>query len=292
MSEKNTPLVQALKKQAQVIVENFDYLGIMVACLEENEHLCVYAYYIDPHVASEDWLRNWENKLSTLFNKKLTLRDSSVAKVSLHNESHQENLAIQAVRAGTPVASEDLHTLFKPVLPKLAEPFIKSVQMLAGIKEVISVPFFSTDTPHTLIGNFFAIRKSQITPMDRDILNMFGHKLSEIVESHRLIDTEENMTSYERDLARSFPPNLPDIPEVELKNLMNNSFSLDELKEVCFELNIDKENLQSHTKLTLAMDMIRYTQRNGSYERLCTTLQMHNPHAFDKLLQKEANIIR
>ncbi len=298
MPEKNIRLVQLLKKQAQAIVENFDYLSVMVACLEKNGDLCIYAYYIDPNVASEDWLRKWEQKLSTLFNKKLTLLDSSIARINIHDDSHKENLASQAIRAGKPVASEDLYTLFKPVLPKLAEPFTKSVQMLAGIEEVISVPFFSSKKPDVLVGNFFAIRRSKITATDREILDLFGHKFSEVVESRHPVDKEQSdqqlaqdsahssgSATHEKDLTQSFPADLPKVSDVELKDIMIKYFKLDELIGVCFELQLDHENLAHDTKPILVMNMIRYTQKNGCYERLCTILHIHRPHAFDSLIE-------
>lgn len=59
---KKTHLTPSLYQTAKDIVniKSLDYIGIMIACLEDDGALPIYAHYIDPDVADENWIKSWE----------------------------------------------------------------------------------------------------------------------------------------------------------------------------------------------------------------------------------------
>lgn len=60
---------------------------------------------------------------------------------------------------------------------------------------------------------------------------------------------------------------------------MINAFSLEELKDICFDLEIEYENLSGHTQRNaFVRELIAYTQRVGRLTELIQVLQAERPH--------------
>ena len=65
--------------------------------------------------------------------------------------------------------------------------------------------------------------------------------------------------------------------QVQLKNLMEDAFNLDELTVIAFELEVDWESLAGNTRPLKIIALISYFQRRGQLDKLLTVLQQHRP---------------
>lgn len=71
-------------------------------------------------------------------------------------------------------------------------------------------------------------------------------------------------------------PNLDNL--VQLKNQLEISFSESELKDICFELDIDFENLSGHTKAEKARELVSYCSRTNKLMSLIESAKTKRPH--------------
>lgn len=70
-------------------------------------------------------------------------------------------------------------------------------------------------------------------------------------------------------------PLTEDLPR--LRDLLVNSFSLSELRDLCFDLNIDFEDLPGGTRRMKVIELIGYLQRRGRLEELIRQVQLRRP---------------
>ncbi|MCA9956495.1 MAG: hypothetical protein KC434_17320, partial [Anaerolineales bacterium] len=60
---------------------------------------------------------------------------------------------------------------------------------------------------------------------------------------------------------------------------MIDAFNLEELKDICFDLEINHESLPSHTQLNgFVRELIGFAQRQGRLNELIQVLQAERPH--------------
>lgn len=70
--------------------------------------------------------------------------------------------------------------------------------------------------------------------------------------------------------------NQPD--KLLLKQKINTHFNKEELGELCFDLNVDKEQLRTSRKAEMVIDLIEYLDRRSSIAALVTACQARRPH--------------
>ncbi|RMG93965.1 MAG: hypothetical protein D6706_14645, partial [Chloroflexi bacterium] len=55
-------------------------------------------------------------------------------------------------------------------------------------------------------------------------------------------------------------------------------FSLEELRVLCFQLNIEYENLEGSNKSGKALALVKYAQRHNRYTDLVNAIRQERPH--------------
>lgn len=194
ISVDKTRLGITFQRIAKDIVESLGYTGAMIALLEEDNALPVYAFHIDPKIATIDQVKQWEGRISTLLRKPISISDPQLARVYVDDDQYQDNLSVRAFKKKKVVVSDDLFSLFTPIVPsnKLTRPVVNGIiQPALKIKQVVAVPFF-LDSPNgqepEIVGNLFAAKSTAISAQDIQILTAFGrHAAAAIeIERHRL----------------------------------------------------------------------------------------------------------
>jgi signal transduction histidine kinase len=187
-------LDEKLRGIAVDVVESLGYVGAMVAPYEAGDALPVRAIHVDPRVASIEQIQLWEEAVSQIAGKPVSITDPRLARVYVHDDYYASNLSVKATTSRRSATSDELFSLFTPFAPAAARPLVKGIQDALGITEVIAVPFFAGDE---LVGNLFAAKRGQVTPEDRATLEAFGRQAAAAIESERsrqLIDMTQKLT--------------------------------------------------------------------------------------------------
>jgi len=179
-----------LQDLAADIVRVLGYAGAMVAPMEDGDELPVRAVYVDPQIATTEQIRAWEAELSKWTTRPISIMDPAVARVNLHKPKDQANLSAKAARMKSPIVDKSLFSLFVPVVPEVARPFVKGIQESMGIEHVIAYPFFleveqDGEIRHEMVGNLFAARAEPITEADIKLLAAFARQAASAIESER-----------------------------------------------------------------------------------------------------------
>ena len=151
------------------IVEALGYVGAMVALLEEDGAFPVYAFYVDPNLATMEQVNQWEDRISKVLRRPISISDPELARVYVNDKQFKDNLSVQAFQSRKPLVKDDLFSLFTPVIPsnKLTKSVVNGViQPALGIKEVVAVPFFldsSNGKEPQIVGNLFAAKRTSIS---------------------------------------------------------------------------------------------------------------------------------
>ena len=168
---------------AKGVVDELGYVGAMVAPYETNDSLPVRALYLDPNLATEADIRQWENQISEIMQTPLSISDPNLARVYIHQEKYNDNLSVRAAKEKYPVTSNSLYDLFRPIVPPIAKPIVDSIQQILGVKQVIAVPFFIESlvdghpSPALLTGNLFAVTQSETFKRSEiELLQVFGRQ--------------------------------------------------------------------------------------------------------------------
>ena len=172
------------------VVTALGYAGAMVATYEQGDSLLVRALYIDPNLATEEQVDEWEEQVSQYSKWPVSITDPVTARVFVYQNEYRDNLGVRAFEAGGPVVSDDLYDLFRPIAPFASRPIIKGVQQALDIEQVIAVPFFleaSIDgqAERMIVGNLFAAKQGEISRQDELILSAFGRQVAAAIESER-----------------------------------------------------------------------------------------------------------
>jgi signal transduction histidine kinase len=172
------------------VVNTLGYFGAGVATYEPDDSLPLRAFYYDPNIVSEEQVHEWETQISKIMGKPFSLSDPDIARVYVHQDEYQDNLAVRAVKARGPVQSDEYYDTCTPVVPLSAKPIVEGVQKALGIEQVISFPFFletvvDGQPTREIVGNLFAVKRGKISEQDVLILSAFGRQASTAIESER-----------------------------------------------------------------------------------------------------------
>ncbi|MFL5802887.1 MAG: sensor histidine kinase [Roseiflexaceae bacterium] len=190
---------QILQRIVAGVVSEMGYIGAMVATHEPGGALPLRAFYTDPAVVSMEQILAWEAETARLSaDQRISLTNPDIARVYVDQDQYQANLSVKAYRSGKPERSDDLFSLFTPIVAEAARPFVKGVQQALGVQEVIAVPFFleqSTDGQITreLVGNLFAATRSrQFSSGEIELLQAFGQQAAAGLRNARLYRRAED----------------------------------------------------------------------------------------------------
>lgn len=183
-------LNEALLKIVVNVVEVLGYVGAMIATSEPDGSLPVRALYVDPKIATLDQINAWEERLSKLSGKKVSLTDPDIARVYIDERKYKGNLSVQAYKSGKPEIKGELIDLFTPIVPanRLTRPFVKNtIQRILNIDEVIAIPFRLEEdsSDGEILGNLFAAKQGKITEYEQGILKGFGYQAAVSIELER-----------------------------------------------------------------------------------------------------------
>jgi signal transduction histidine kinase len=182
---------QILQRIVEVVASDLGYLMAMVATYEHDDSLPVRAMYVDPDIATEDQIHQWEEVVSKYSGRPLSLTNPEIARVFVHQEEYTDNLSVRAFRSGGPVISDELYDLFTPVVPPASKPVIKGAQEALGIQQVIAVPFFLEGE---IIGNLFTITRSrEFSQGEIELLRAFGQQAAAGIRNARLYRKTEEL---------------------------------------------------------------------------------------------------
>lgn len=173
---------EILREIVEGIVFDLGYAGVMVATYEPDDSLPVRVLCVDPDLATEEQIHRWEREVSKYSAHVVSISDPEIAKVLVHYDEYQDNLSVQAFKAGGPVISDALFDLFTPVAPPASRPVIQGIQQALGIQQVIAIPFFLETGTHDrlareMVGNLFvATRSKRFSSGEIEMLKTFGQQ--------------------------------------------------------------------------------------------------------------------
>ncbi len=182
---------------ARGVVEDLGYAGAMVAPLEQDGALPVWAIAVDPELATPTDIARWEQRLSDVMGRPVSLSDPNIAQVYVNQPAYQDNLSVRAAQAGHPITSDTLYDLFRPVLPESARAIVQGIQEAMEIRQVIAVPFFLETLvdgamQRALVGNLFAASQSRAFQRSEiDLLRAFGQQAAAGIHNARLYRVAE-----------------------------------------------------------------------------------------------------
>ena len=188
--EPSSSLQTAFRQIVRDIVEILDYTGAMIATYEPDHSLPMRAFYVNPAVASTAQIREWELAVSQLMQRSVSIMepDPDFARVFVNANEHRANLSVKAALNREPVVTDDLYTLFGPILPPVTESIVnRLIQPFVGVKQIVAVPFFIeiSGQESEIVGNLFAGKGETITAQDIRILSAFGRQAAAAVELER-----------------------------------------------------------------------------------------------------------
>lgn len=182
---------------ARGVVEGLGYVGAMVAPLERDGALPVWAVAVDPAIATTADIHRWERQLSEVMGRPVSLSNPNIAQVYLYEEAYQHNLSVRAASVGHPVTGDELYYLFTPIAPPSSRPVVQGIQDALGIRQVIAVPFFLETLvegvpQRKLVGNLFAATRSRaFRSSEIDLLRAFGQQAAAGIYNARLYRVAE-----------------------------------------------------------------------------------------------------
>ncbi len=190
---------QILQRIVAGVVSELGYVGAMVATHESGGALPVRAFDVDQAIISVEQILAWEAEIARLSpDRPVSLTNPDIARVYVDQDEYQDNLSVKAYRSGKPERSDDLFSLFTPIVTESARPFVRGIQQALGVQEVIAVPFFleqSTDgqISRELVGNLFAAtRAKRFSSGEIELLQAFGQQAAAGLRNARLYRRAED----------------------------------------------------------------------------------------------------
>lgn len=173
-----------LQQIAEGVVKVLGYVGTMVATYKpDDDSLPVEAFHIDPSIASREQILTWEKALSIALRRDISITNPKIAKVYVDNERYKDNLSVKAVKQVKPVVSNDLSSLFIPIIPinRATRPIVHGIQKFLRITQVIAIPFFlraPDGNDPQIVGNLFAatVNPSGFQKEEIELLQAFGQQ--------------------------------------------------------------------------------------------------------------------
>lgn len=172
------------------VVETLGYVMAMVALYEQGDILTIRAFYIDPRIATAEQIRAWEMQVSQFTPTPVSLANPVVARTYVYGNGYQDNLSVQAVRSGNTLISNDLYSLFTPIVPPAAWPIVRGIQEALAVHQVVAMPFAletaaDGGTEREIVGNLFVAKRGVISSGDVQVLSAFGRQAAAAILSER-----------------------------------------------------------------------------------------------------------
>ena len=175
------------------VVEELDFVGAIVATYEDvDDSLPVRALYLDPEIATMEDVHRWEQRVSVIAQKDVSITNPAIARVYMDEPKHAPNLSWKAVRDRKATPSDTLYDLFTPFVPSWTGGIISEIQKRLGIRQVVAVPFYINrivdgKVEPELVGNLFAAsRSSKFTVRELEMLEVFGEQAAIGIKNARL----------------------------------------------------------------------------------------------------------
>ncbi|MDY7079607.1 MAG: ATP-binding protein, partial [Chloroflexota bacterium] len=181
-----------IRRIVEGIVSDLGYAGAMVATYEPDDSLPVRALHVDPNLATEKQIHQWEKDVSKYSAHLVSITDPAIARVFVYYNEYKDNLSVRAFKAGGPVISDDLYDLFTPVAPPASKPIVKGIQQALGIQQIIAIPFFleafsGAQLTREIIGNLFAATRSKkFSGGEIELLKAFSQQAAVGIRNARL----------------------------------------------------------------------------------------------------------
>lgn len=188
---------QILQRIAEGVVSDLGYVGAMVATYEPDDSLPVRAFHVDPSLATEEQIHQWEKEISQYSAHVVSITDPDIARVFVYEDQYKHNLSSRAFKAGGIVISDELYDLFRPIAPVASRPVVKGIQQVLGIQQVIAVPFFletfaGAQLTREIVGNLFAATRSKkFSGGEIELLKAFGQQAAAGIRNARLYQQVE-----------------------------------------------------------------------------------------------------
>lgn len=77
---------------------------------------------------------------------------------------------------------------------------------------------------------------------------------------------------------QQLPPPVTTVDRVKLRQILTNYFNEDELRDICFDLNIDYESLPGASKTSKARELVAFVERHGKSQEFVQYLQQVRPN--------------
>jgi signal transduction histidine kinase len=194
---------QAIVQQiVEGVVSVLGYVGALVSTYEQDDSLSLRVAHLNPKQVSLDQIRQWEEGVSQMMGRRVSILnpDPSLDRVYVHQAEYQENLSVRAFVERKPVVSDEIYSLFMPVVPAETRPVFKEmIQPALGIKQVIAVPFFlepsSPDAELQFVGNLFAAtgEAEGFKREEIELLQSFGQQAAAGIRNARLYREVEDL---------------------------------------------------------------------------------------------------
>ncbi len=203
------------------VVQALDYAGAMVATYEQGDVLPVRAFYLDPEVIRPEQLNQLEQEISDMTGYPVSMSDPSVARVSVFDSKHAQNLSIKAINAGRQaieaereavLALEKANNNPSPEAFAVAGEAAKRADQARYDSVMVSKDMFDLFRPilpdiarpivsgiqaelnveevvavpfflgDEVVGNLFAMKRGKIRKQDKLILAAFGRQAAAAIE--------------------------------------------------------------------------------------------------------------
>jgi signal transduction histidine kinase len=174
-------LQEVLQHIVNDVVERLGCMGAMVTTLEQGSLLVLRAYELRQSLE--------DVQASSLFS---VLGDIGHGTIFKQNDpAHQENLAIRAVwgngRSHKSLTSDSLHDLF---LPYVSRGDADRLQQMAGVRQVIAIPF---QLYGEVVGSLMAATAERFSDKDIGFLDAFGRQAATAIQSQRRLDMMQTL---------------------------------------------------------------------------------------------------
>jgi hypothetical protein len=154
---------QAIVKQiVEGVVSVLGYVAALVSTYEQDDSLSLRVSHFNPTYVDIEQVKQWETAVAQLMDRKVSIinPDPQTDRVYVHQPAFQDNLSVRAFHERKPVVSDEIFSLFTPVVPEESRTiFREMIQPVLGVKQVIAVPFFlQTNLPKAVmqfVGNLF-----------------------------------------------------------------------------------------------------------------------------------------
>ena len=168
--ELTTELQASLHQDEQAIVQQIvegvvsvlGYVAALVSTYEQDDSLSLRVSHFNPNFVKVAQVGQWETAVSKLMGRRVSILnpDPQLDRVYVHQSEFQDNLSVQAYHERKPVVSEEIFSLFTPVVPEVTRPIFRTmIQPALDVKQVVAVPFFlettSSNSELQFVGNLF-----------------------------------------------------------------------------------------------------------------------------------------